>query len=417
MARFSQQFLAQTASPTFGRGLFDLAQNIGGLGAMRSQNEAAQQRADEKNAAMRLVNEARASNDPEQLLAASQAMRTIDPDLSVKLAQAAGLASQAQKDARKSKGVQGGLTAITQAASELNLARNNNDQEAIKRASQSLQQGRQSVINLGGSAEEIRDAVAAGIKPKDPSEYSFSEETVVVDGKPTRVQVAVNKNDPSDRKVYTIGEAQATGKTDKTTLGQLLKDAGFEGNLSTLEGVKKARQFALLDLSNASLAGELADLEKQMTPFSLQQSIETVRAISPDFEEAESMLEKTERYRALDELNDQDIAGLTALLERTITSTTENDLKAVAELSRFRSSKDLVQRIKDFTTMTISGELSTETLTEYRQIMDAVDALSRRRVLRAADQTILLGSEREVEAAKKVRKVYETEDNQARWVN
>ena len=44
MARFSQQFLAQTASPTFGRGLFDLAQNIGGLGAMRAQNEAARQK-------------------------------------------------------------------------------------------------------------------------------------------------------------------------------------------------------------------------------------------------------------------------------------------------------------------------------------------------------------------------------------
>jgi hypothetical protein len=344
-------------------------------------------------------------------------MRTIDPVLSGKLAQAAGLASQAQKDARRSRGVQGGLAAITQAASELNLARNNNDQEAIKRASQSLQQGRQSVINLGGSAEEIRDAVAAAIKPKDPSEYSFSEETITIEGRPTRVQVAVNKNDPSDREVYTIGETEATGKTDKTTLGQLLKDAGFEGNLSTLEDVRRARQFALLDLSNASLAGELADLEKQMTPFSLQQSIETVRAISPDFEQAESMLEQTERYRALDELNDQDIAGLTALLERTITSTTENDLKAVAELSRFRSSKDLVQRIKDFTTMTISGELSTETLTEYRQIMDAVDALSRRRVLRAADQTILLGSEREKEAAKKVRELYETEDNQARFLN
>lgn len=100
MARFSQQFLAQTASPTFGRGLFDLAQNIGGLGAMRAQNEAAQQRADEKNAAMRLVNEALASNDPEQLLAAAQSIQTIDPAVAVKLSQAAGLANKAKKAAQ-----------------------------------------------------------------------------------------------------------------------------------------------------------------------------------------------------------------------------------------------------------------------------------------------------------------------------
>jgi len=253
-------------------------------------------------------------------------------------------------------------------------------------------------------------------KSEDPSEYSFSDETIVVDGKATKVQVAVNKNNPDDRKIYPIGETAPTAKETKQTLGQLLEDSGFETDLSTLEGVKQARRFAITDLGNASLAGQLADLEKQMTPFSLQQSLETVRAISPDFEEAEDMLEKTERYRTLDELSDLDVASLTALLERTITSTTENDLKAVAELSRFRSSKDLVQRIKDFTTMTISGELSDETLREYRQIMDAVDELSRRRVLRAADQTIMLGSEREAEAAKKVREMYETEQTEARFL-
>lgn len=410
MAKFSQQFLAQTASPTFGRGLFDLAQNIGGLGAMRSQNEAAERQKQQESELMNYISALSQKALPPAGMTA-QRESLLQSGISLDKILAAENVGAKQR-ARGIAGLEARQENINEQAKE--ARRRQLEKNAVNKAV-TLKRPNDAAALAGADEATLRSYLME--KPGESPDLDITEQTILVNGIPTVVQVST---DPKTGKVVstnTIGEAQATGKTDKTTLGQLLKDAGFEGNLSTLEGVKKARQFALLDLSNASLAGELADLEKQMTPFSLQQSIETVRAISPDFEEAESMLEKTERYRALDELNDQDIAGLTALLERTITSTTENDLKAVAELSRFRSSKDLVQRIKDFTTMTISGELSTETLTEYRQIMDAVDALSRRRVLRAADQTILLGSEREAEAAKKVRALYETEDNQARWVN
>lgn len=156
MARFGQGFIQALTNPSYQQGLFTAAQGVGAAPGVAAAEQ-------KQGAAMQLVNDALASNDSTKLLEASQMMKTINPDLSVKLAQAAGLASQTQKDAKRSMGVQGGLTAITQAASELNLARLNKDPEALKRASQSLQQGKQSVINLGATAEEIRDAVDAGI--------------------------------------------------------------------------------------------------------------------------------------------------------------------------------------------------------------------------------------------------------------
>lgn len=394
MARFGQAFINQLTSPGYAQGMFNLGSAIGSAPAVAAEKQ-------QESQARQIINEAIVSNDPTKIMQASQAVSKTMPEMSTKLAQLAQQRTQTTEQGRLNRGLQGGLAAIQQAA-----------RRGIPL--EDLQEAQSSVIGLGGTQKQIADAYSAGLG--GASEYNYSEETILVDGKPTRVQVAVNKNNPNDRKVYSIGETAPSGKGAELTLGKMLKDAGFEADLSTLEGVKQARRFAITELGNAALAGQLASLEEQMTPFSLQQSFETLRVISPNFGEAEDMLEKTERYRTLNELNDQDVAGLTALLERTITSTTENDLKAVAELARFRSSKDLAQRIKDFTTMTLSGELSDETLQEYSLIMEAVDQLSRRRLLRAVDETIIAGSEKEAEAAKKVRKLYETEDTEARFI-
>jgi len=94
---------------------------------------------------------------------------------------------------------------------------------------------------------------------------------------------------------------------------------------------------------------------------------------------------------------------LSALVERTLTATTENDIKAVAELQRFRKAKDLPQRIKDFSLELTSGRLSEETMSEYSLIIEAFDALASKRMADAIDNVITYGTPKEVEAAERVR--------------
>ena len=406
MAKFGQAFINQLTNPSYSQGMFNLGSAIGSAPGVAA---AAERQKQQESQLMNYVSALGQKALPPAGMAA-QRESLLQSGISLDKILAAENVGAKQRE-RGIAGLEARQENINKEAKE--ARRRQLEKNAVNLAT-ALKRPNDAAALVGAAEDTLRSYLMQ--KPEEPPNLDITEQTIRIDGVPTVVQIST---DPKTGKVVstnTIGDAEVTGKTAVLSLGQMLKKEGFEADLSTLEGVQKARRFAITDLGNAALAGQLADLETQMTPFSLQQSIETVRAISPDFKEAESMLEKTERYRALDALNDQDVAGLTALLERTITSTTENDLKAVAELSRFRSSKDLVQRIKDFSTMTISGELSDETLTEYRQIMDAVDALSRRRVLRAADQTILLGSEREKDAAIKVRKLYETEDNTANFV-
>ena len=86
-----------------------------------------------------------------------------------------------------------------------------------------------------------------------------------------------------------------------------------------------------------------------------------------------------------------------------MTATTENDIKAVSELDRFRKAKDLPQRIKDFASELALGRLSDETIQEYSTLAAAFEELAEMRMSRALDAMIVNGSPKESDAAQRAK--------------
>lgn len=355
MARFSQALLQGLLNPTYQQGLFEAARGLGqtpGLMAAEKQRQEQQER--QRQMAM--------------LEASGQQMAD----------QATALANRRRNELLMKQAIQ--------------AANRAGDTEAMQ------------AIGLGAidPAEYLKTQATA--KPTEKS-YNFSEETILVDGKPTRVQVATNKADPTDKQITTIGETPPKeGAKGTKTLTQQLLDAGVpEVDLTTLEGAQQARRDIIAITGNASLANSVGNIIEDLTPLSVKEGLDIVRSTNPEFVEAENLREQTSRFATLAELSDQDIAGLSALIERTLTATTENDIKAVAELERFRKAKDLPQRIKDFALEIATGRLSPETIEEYSTLAAAFEELAEMRMSRALDAMIVNGSPKESDAAQRAK--------------
>jgi len=391
MARFSQQMLAGLLNPSYQQELMNVGRAVGGTPGMLM----ARQQKEQRQAEIQELLQQHANNPAKLQQLANQYRAQGNEDAATAFTNAATQAT-AKETAGQQRGVQGGLAAITQAA-------------ARGVPLEQLQEGMRSVITQGGTQADIMSAYKAGVdlaKGDEPKpQYDYSEETVVIDGKPTRIQVGVNKADPTDRQITTLGEAPPTGEgARKRTLAEQLEDEGItDVDLTTLEGAKKARRDVITITGNASLANSVGQIIEDLTPLPTKEAFDLIRSARPEFSTAESLREQTSRFAALSELSDQDVAGLSALVERTLTATTENDIKAVAELERFRKAKDLPQRIKDFALELTSGRLSEETMSEYSLIIEAFDALASKRMADAIDNVITYGTPKEIEAAKRVR--------------
>lgn len=384
MARFGQSFLASLTQPSYGEGLFELGTALGQAPAAAADRKAKQSMLDS-------LKEALVSNDPSLIEQKGVEVLQTNPEQGEKLIKRANTIRAAQDETRRVKGLQGGLIAIQQASSRgIPLS--------------DLREAQQSVIALGGTRKDIDDAYKAGQKKIETSEYSFSEETILIDGKETRVQIATNKNDPTDFTVTTIGTPPAKETEGKPSISEQL---GIDVDLATVDGIRTARNHAINTLQNASLANTLDDMLQRKLPAGAVESVEMVRKIDPKFESNEDLLEKAGRFSVLNTLGEQDVAGVAALIERTVTSTTENDLRAVAELDRFRGSKDIGQALKDWSLMVTAGRLSEETRKEYAQVMTGLEKLAKQRISNSIDRFILAAvTDKEREAAETARKYF-----------
>ena len=165
MARFGQGFIQSITNPGYSQGMFNLGATLGSAPAANAGFRAEEQKKQEQSKAMQIVNQALASNDPQQLLQAAKQMANIDPNLSMKLAQAAQQATagqqkltQEQEQARAGRGVQGGLAAISQAA-------------ARGIPLEQLNEGIRSVIDQGGTQADIMEAYNKGKGQTDKPTY------------------------------------------------------------------------------------------------------------------------------------------------------------------------------------------------------------------------------------------------------
>ena len=389
MARFSQQMLQGLLNPAYQQQLSQVGQSVGQMPAiMRMQ----QQRKASQAEIQRLLQENR--NNPAKLQQLAQQYRAQGNEDAATAFTTAATQATAKRTAQ--------VGALEQGASD--IQKEAQRKRAIQVATQKNDQN--ALVALQAQALDPVTYLSGLATKKTPKpEYVYSEETVVIDGKPTRIQVGVNKADPTDRQITTLGEAPPTGEgARKRTLAEQLEDEGItDVDLTTLEGAKKAQRDIITITGNASLANSVGQIIEDLTPLPTKEAFDLIRSARPEFSTAESLREQTSRFAALSELSDQDVAGLSALVERTLTATTENDIKAVAELERFRKAKDLPQRIKDFALELTSGMLSEETMSEYNLIIEAFDALASKRMADAIDNVITYGTPKEIEAAKRVR--------------
>ena len=283
-----------------------------------------------------------------------------------------------------------------------------------KRAMQvAMQDGneRALVALRAGALDPVQYLSSRATEKPEPTEYDYTEETVMRGGKPMRVQFGISKTDPSVTTERVLGPAEPKegGTEDKKTLNDLITEAGLDPqdyDITTLEGLKKLRSFVVTDVQNASLANTVSDMIKEMTPPGVQEAITVLRDIDPKFVSAEADLERVERFKTLTTLADEDVSGLRNVIERVVSGTTESDIKAVQELQAFRGNKDIINKLKDFALGITSGRLSEETVEEYGSIMEILGALANQRQMNTINNLIINGSPRETEAALKAKSFY-----------
>ena len=360
MAKFGQSFIQSLTNP--GYGMFELGNTIGQAPALAKEKKA-------KQGMLQLVQEALISNDPTVMEDAGKEIFQTDPEMGAKLIQGAQKLRTTAQAGRTSRGIQGGLTAIQAAATRgVPLA--------------DLKEAQQSVISLGGTQDQISDAYKAGIpEAQEADDLSLTTSTILIDNVPTVVQTATNKKTGKIVSQNTIGTTEGKGKGEsKKGLKSLFAEQGVEVDLDTVDGIRAARNVALTDLGNASLAGILDEMLVRKLPMNAADSVKMVRDSDPAFAFNEELVEKAGRFKVLSDLGKDDVAGVAALIERTVTSTTENDLRAVAELDRFRSSKDIKQALTDWGLGLAAGRLSEDTISEYTQIMTGLETLAKNRI-------------------------------------
>jgi hypothetical protein len=393
MAKFGQSFIQSLTQPGYSQGMFDLGTALGQAPAVAKEKKA-------KQGMLKDLQEALISNDPSVIEAKGVALLETQPEMGVKLIERAQALRTTAQEGRTSRGLQGGLSAIQAAATRgVPLA--------------DLGEAQKSVIGLGGTREQIASAYKAGVpEAKEAPELDITESTILVDGVPTMVQTSTNKTTGEIVSQNTIGTAESTGgKGDKKGLTALFADAGIKVDLTTEDGIRAARNVALTDMTNASLAGILDEMLLRKLPMNAAESIEMVRKSDPAFAINEELVEKAGRFKVLSDLGTDDVAGVAALIERTVTSTTENDLRAVAELDRFRGSKDIKQSLVDWGTMLASGKLSEDTLLEYTRVMAGLEKLAKKRISDSIDRlSVAAVTEKEQEALNTARKYFGVSD-------
>jgi len=390
MARFGQGFIQALTNPSYQQGLFTAAQSVGAAPGVAA---AEQKQKEQESELMNYVSALSQKTMPPAGMAA-QRESLLNSGISLEKILAAENLGAKQRDQGIAR-LEAGQVSINAQAKE--ARRKQLEMNAVNKAT-TLGRPNDAAALAGADEATLRSY----LMQRPEAEYDISEQTIIQDGVPTVVQVATNKKNPTDRIITPIG--QATPKEANKSLLNSFSEAGLEVDLSTIEGLKKAREFALSNLNNASLANTLTGMIEEKLPIQTSDAIKLMREVNPAIVKDEEALEVVGRFKSLNELAADDIAGLRALIERTVTATTENDLRAVAELERFRGSSSLDQRLKDWALGLTVGTLSKETREEYNQIMTGLQKLAENRISNSIDNFILTANtQKERQAAETAR--------------
>ena len=392
MAKFSQTFLQGLLQPSYQEGLFTAAQGIGQAPQMRALQQQQQLK----------------KQEDEQKLAQQQQYQ----------ANLLALGASGEFDPEMLQGALGGAAEL--GISPVTAAQSIQTGQSFVKPRLTVEQKQKLLENF--TVESVAEYERTGntavfSRRTTPPKYNFETKQVVdpVSGKTNLVRFTYDENSanpsvPVFENVIGVapskdGAGGAGGAKGKQTLAQFFDEAGIEVNLDTIEGLRKAERAAYFDLSNASLANTINDLIQEMKDPGIKEGLDLLQT-QPAVQQAQDDLILVNKFKSLAPLTNVDTAGASRLLQRIVTATAPNDLKAVAELNAFTSAQGLKDRIDDFFSMVVQGQLSEETLREYENTINAIEELSNRQITNAARRLSIFGNDREQKAAQNVLNFY-----------
>ena len=392
MARISEQVLASLARPAFAQGMFDLGAAIGQVPGMFTQQQQQQLK----------------KQEDEQKLAQQQQYQ----------ANLLALGASGEFDPEMLQGALGGAAEL--GISPVTAAQSIQTGQSFVKPRLTVEQKQKLLENF--TVESVAEYERTGntavfSRRTTPPKYNFETKQVVdpVSGKTNLVRFTYDENSanpsvPVFENVIGVAPSKdgadgAGGAGGKQTLAQFFDEAGIEVNLDTIEGLRKAERAAYFDLSNASLANTINDLIQEMKDPGIKEGLDLLQT-QPEVQQAQDDLILVNKFKSLAPLTNVDTAGASRLLQRIVTATAPNDLKAVAELNAFTSAQGLKDRIDDFFSMVVQGQLSEETLREYENTINAIEELSNRQITNAARRLSIYGNDREQKAAQNVLNFY-----------
>lgn len=273
MARFGQGFIQSLTQPSYGQGLFNLGQQLGSAPTRRMEQQ-------EQSKAMTMVNDALASQDPQKLLAAAQAIQQIDPQTATKLSQAAGQLNTQRKQAGVEQLEQGGqeITAQAQKSRAVQMALQRGDKESAQAIRSGLMDPKNYVSGiLAPSGSGVTSSRSAGqykdsennIYEVDIQRTSRGSQRKYIPVSPNAPETPVGKITPVGGQFReTAGESTqrqadvAGSKAEAGEFGKLRVQAAEE--LPTLLSQKNDIDMAMASLDSISTAGIPAQVENYL---------------------------------------------------------------------------------------------------------------------------------------------------------
>jgi hypothetical protein len=360
MAKFSQTFLQGLLQPSYQEGLFTAARGIGAAPQMRALQ---QQQQAEKQAEIDILNNLKKA-------ALAKASKGVDAATAKARVQSMNIA-QLQEYLKPST-----PSEFTLSPGEKRFKGSREIASVPKETSTKISYVTDDILNTEtNNLESVR--------------IGFDESNNIVS---KQVLGVVPSKD---------GKGGAGSTQGKASLAEYFKNAGIEVDLDTIDGLRQAERAAYYNLSNASLANTIAELIEEKKEPGVTQGLEILRT-NPSVAKAEEDLILVGKYRALEGLSETDTAGISRLLQRTLTSTVPNDIKALQEMQLFVKSQGLKDRVDDFFSMAVNGTLTQETFQEYSDVIQAIEDFSNYQIISAARNLAVFGNAKEQLMADKV---------------
>jgi hypothetical protein len=343
--------------------MFNLGSAIGSAPAQRRDQQA-------KSTAMTMVNEALASQDPNQIQSAAVALQKAGMNAeAMELSKAAGQLRAKAQETGIGRQLQSGLNAITSAA-----------RRGVP--FEDLTKLQDSVVKFGGTNEQINAAYKSGIQKQNQNRTSkiqdiYNPET----GQMQKVEFFYEDGVP-------VGNPRVLGISEEP--GDVTVRYGLNKD-STEEDYDNAI-YAAIDNKQPTIATTIQRQKSEKFPdaFPTLEALKIAETIDPEFN---THIEYGRKAEKINTLIRQGGAGSQQLIKRELTSFTPNDVKAVSELARFDTAKGLGRRVQDGFTKFFSGQESEITNQEYQAMAEAMAELAEQRMVKTINTMYAGGDE------------------------